>query len=148
MLYLGADHGGFKFKENIKKFLDELKIEYQDLGNLKFEPGDDFPDFALAVAKKVVETGKKGIIFCTNGMGVCMTANKVKGIRAVAPTTKKTAQQSREHLDANILCLGAHVVSFQDAKKIIKAWLETEFFHKEKYIRRLEKIKEIEKQWK
>lgn len=145
MLYLGADHGGFSFKENIKKFFDELKIEYSDLGNLKFEPGDDFNEFALAVAKKVAETKGKGILFCTNGLGMCIVANKIKGIRAVVPTTKKTAQQSREHLDANILCLGEHVVSFRDAKKIIKTWLETEFINNEKYIRRLKKIEEIEK---
>lgn len=148
MLYLGTDHGGYNFKENIKKFLDELKVEYSDLGNFKFEPEDDYPDFAVAVAKKVAETGEKGIIFCTNGLGACIAANKVKGIRAVAPITKKTAEQSREHLDANVLCLGAHVISFKDAKKIIKIWLETEFFEKEKYIRRLNKIKEIENQWK
>ena len=145
MIFLGADHGGFSFKEKIKEFLDELKIEYQDLGNLKFEPEDDYPDFALAVAKKAAETGEKGILFCTNGLGMCIVANKVKGIRAVVPTTKKTAEQSREHLDANVLCLGAHVISFKDAKKIIKTWLETEFFQKERYIRRLNKIKEIEK---
>ncbi len=147
MLYLGADHGGYNFKENIKKFLDELKVEYFDLGNWKFEPEDDYPDFAVVVAKKVAETGEKGIIFCTNGLGVCIVANKVKGIRAVAPITKKAAEQSREHLDANILCLGAQIVSFRDAKKIIKTWLETEFVKKEKYIRRLKKIEDLENQW-
>jgi ribose 5-phosphate isomerase B len=145
MIYLGADHGGFSFKEKIKEFLNELKVEYQDLGNLKFEPEDDFTDYALAVAKKVTETGGKGIIFCTNGLGVCIAANKIKGARAVAPTSKKSAQQSREHLDANVLCIGEHVVSFREARKIIKIWLETEFFNKERYTRRLKKIEEIEK---
>lgn len=145
MIYLGADHGGFSFKEKIKKFLDELKVEYQDLGNLKFEPLDDFPDFALLVAKKVVETNGKGILFCTNGLGVCLAANKVKGIRAVSPTSKKSSQQSREHLDANVLCLGSHTLSFREAKKIIKIWLETEFLSKEKYVGRLKKIEEMEK---
>ena len=145
MIYLGADHGGFSFKEKIKKFLDELKVEYQDLGNLKFEPEDDFPDFALAVAKKVAETGEKGILFCMSGLGMCIAANKIKGIRAVSITSKKSAQQSREHLNANILCLGEHVLSFREAKKIIKIWLETEFFKKDKYIRRLKKIEQIEK---
>ncbi|PJE57543.1 MAG: ribose-5-phosphate isomerase [Candidatus Portnoybacteria bacterium CG10_big_fil_rev_8_21_14_0_10_38_18] len=145
MIYLGADHGGFSFKEKIKEFLDELGEKYEDLGNLKFEPLDDFPDFALAVAKRVAETGKKGIIFCTNGLGVCVVANKVRGIRAVAPTTKKSAQQSREHLDANVLCIGEHELSFREAKKIIKIWLETDFFNKEKYIRRLKKIENLEK---
>jgi ribose 5-phosphate isomerase B len=144
MIYLGADHGGFSFKEKIKEYLKELKVEYKDLGNLKFEGGDDFVDYAVAVAKKVAETNGKGILFCTNGLGMCVTANKIKEIRAVVPTTKKTAQQSREHLDANILCLGEHVLSFREAKKIIKIWLETEFFNKDKYIRRLNKIKNLE----
>jgi ribose 5-phosphate isomerase B len=145
MIYLGADHGGFSFKEKIKEFLDELKIKYQDLGNFRFEPEDDFPDFALVVARKVAETTGKGILFCTNGLGMCIVANKVKGVRAVVPTTKKTAQQSREHIDANVLCLGAHVISFRDAKKIIRTWLESEFFRAERYIRRLKKIEEIER---
>ena len=144
MIFLGADHGGFTFKEKIKKFLDELKIEYQDLGNLEFDPGDDFPDYALKVAKKVIETGEKGILICTNGLGMSMAANKVKGIRAVNVTTEKVAEQAREHLDSNILCIGAHVVSFKNVKKIIKTWLGTEFFKKDKYIRRLEKLKQIE----
>jgi ribose 5-phosphate isomerase B len=146
MIYLGADHGGFHFKEKIKEFLGELKIEYQDLGNLKFDPNDDFPDFAIAVAKKVIETGEKGILICTNGLGMSMTANKVKGIRAVNVTTKKVAEQAREHLDSNILCIGAHVVSFKNVKKIIKIWLGTDFFRKDKYIRRLEKVSRIEKE--
>jgi len=144
MIYLGADHGGFSFKEKIKEFLNELKTEYQDLGNTKFEPEDDFPDFAVAVAKKVTETGGKGILVCTNGEGMCIVANKFKGIRAVSPNTKKAALRSREDLDANILCLGEHILSFRDAKKIIKTWLETEFFKAERYIRRLNKIKKIE----
>jgi len=145
MIYLGADHGGFSFKEKIKEFLSELGEKYEDLGNTKFEPRDDFVDYAVAVAKKVLETNGKGILFCTNGEGMCIAANKIRGIRAVNITTKKTAQQSREHLDANVLCLGAHVVSFRNAKKIIRAWLETEFFNKERYIRRLKKIEQIEK---
>jgi len=144
MIYLGADHGGFSFKEKIKEFLNELKIEYQDLGNLKFEPEDDYPDFAVAVAKKVAESGGKGILFCTSGLGMCITANKIKGIRAVSIVSKNSAQQSREHLDANILCLGEHIVSFRDAKKIIRIWLDTDFFNKDKYARRLEKIKKLE----
>ena len=142
---MGADHGGFSFKEKIKEFLSGLKIEYQDLGNTKFEPEDDFPDFAFAVAKKVIETNGKGILICTNGEGMCIAANKIKGIRAVSPVTKKAALRSREDLDSNILCLGEHVLSFRDAKKIIKIWLETEFFPAERYIRRLNKIKDIEK---
>lgn len=145
MIYLGADHGGFSFKEKIKEYLKELKLEFQDLGNLKFQGDDDFVDYAIAVAKRVVETNGKGILICTNGEGMCVAANKIKGIRAVSPTNKKAAQQTREHLNANILCLGEHTLSFREAKKIIKIWLETDFFNAERYVRRLNKIKELEK---
>ena len=144
-MYLGAEHGGFKFKEKIKKFLDELKVEYQDLGNSELEPQDDFVDYASAVANKVAETGGKGILTCTNGLGVCIAANKIKGIRAALVATRKVAEQSREHLNSNVLCLGAHIISFKNAKKIIKAWIGTEFFQRERYIRRIEKIDNLEK---
>ena len=145
MIYLGADHGGFHFKEKIKEFLkNDLKIDFEDLGNFQFDPEDDFPDIALKVAQKVKETNGKGIIFCTNGLGTSIVANKIKGIRAVNVFTKTMAEQAREHLDANILCLASHFLSLKEAKKIIKAWLEKNFFPKEKYLRRLEKIRKIE----
>jgi len=146
MIYLGADHGGFKFKEKIKEFLNELEIKYEDLGNTKLEPRDDFVDYASEVAMKVKKTGGKGILVCTNGLGMCIVANKIRGIRGVVIASKKIAKQAREHLDANVLCLGAHVTSFKNAKKIIKEWLGTEFFRKERYIRRLDKIRKIERE--
>lgn len=145
MIYLGADHGGFKYKEKIKNFLDDLKVEYEDLGNNKLEPRDDFVDYAVKVAKEAVAKKGKGIVVCTNGLGVCLAANKIKGARAVLVTTKKVAKQAREHLDSNILCLGAHVTSFKNAKKIIKAWLNTEFFNRERYQRRLDKLAAVDK---
>jgi len=144
MVYLGADHGGFSFKEKIKEYLKELKLEFEDLGNLKFQGDDDFVDYAIAVAKKVAETNGKGILICTNGEGMCVAANKIKGIVAVSPTNKKAAQQTREHLNANVLCIGEHTLSFREVKKIVKIWLETDFFNAERYIRRLNKIKNLE----
>jgi ribose 5-phosphate isomerase B len=144
MIYLGADHGGFSFKEKIKEYLKELKYEFQDLGNLKFQGNDDFVDYAIAVAKKVAETNEKGILICTNGEGMCVAANKIKKIVAVSPTNKKAAQQTREHLNANVLCLGAHTLSFREVKRITKIWLETDFFNAERYIRRINKIKSLE----
>jgi len=144
MIYIGADHGGFKFKEKIKEFLKKSEIEFEDLGNLVYDPHDDFPIFAFKVAEKVAQTGEKGILICTTGLGMAMAANKIRGIRAVSVTTKKAAQQSREHLNANILCLGANFVSFSAAKKIIRIWLNTNFIQAEKYIRRLKQIEEKE----
>jgi len=144
MIYLGADHGGFSFKEKIKKFLDELDIKYEDLGNEKFEPRDDFVDYALKVTKRVRKTKGKGILICTNGLGMSVVANKARGIRATLVTSKKIAKQAREHLDSNVLCIGSHITSFKNVKKIIKEWLETDFFRKKRYIRRLDKIRKFE----
>ena len=145
MIYLGADHAGYNLKEEIKKYLGQLGLEFEDLGNKDLDAGDDYPDFAVKVAKKVAETGEKGILFCGSGVGMAIAANKIKGIRAVACWDDFTAIQSREHLDANILCLGGRTMDAETAKKIVRLWLETEFSKEERHVRRLRKIKEMEK---
>jgi len=144
MIYLGADHAGFHLKEEIKKYLKELGYEYEDLGNQEIDLLDDYPDFALKVAKKVVETKEKGILICSTGLGMCLAANKVKGVRAVVVWDEFTAIQSREHNNANILCLAGKVLDLETAKKIVRVWLETEFSGEERHIRRLKKVEEIE----
>ncbi len=144
MIYLGADHAGFHLKEELKKYLEELGYEYEDLGNKEFDPLDDYPDFALKVAERVAETKEKGILICSTGLGMCLTANKIKGIRAVVIWDKFTAIQSREHNDANIICLAGKVLDLETAKKILRVWLETEFSQEERHVRRLKKVEEIE----
>jgi ribose 5-phosphate isomerase B len=144
MIYLGADHAGFHLKEELKKYLKELGYEYEDLGNKELEPKDDYPDFALRVAKKVAETGGKGILVCATGLGMAIIANKAKGIRAAVCWDDFTALQSREHNDANILCLGGKVIDSETAKKIVRIWLKAEFSGEERHARRLEKIKDAE----
>ena len=140
-IYLGSDHGGFALKEEVKKYLKEGKeCELEDLGAFSFEPLDDFPDYALAVANKVSKEEARGILFCGSGQGMAIAANKIKGIKAAVCWDIVSARQSREHLDANILCLGAKFVSSELAKKIIDVWLETSFLNEEKYSRRLKKI--------
>ena len=142
VIYIGSDHGGFVLKEEMKECLKERKeCEIADLGAFSFELLDDFPDYALAVAKKVSEKEKaKGILFCGSGQGMAIAANKVKRIRAAVCWDITSAKQSREHLDANILCLGAKFVSTDLAKKIIDIWLDTPFLKEEKYSRRIRKI--------
>ncbi len=150
MLYLGADHAGFKYKEKIKEFLTASDLKFEDLGNLQLDPQDDFPIFAFRVAERVAkdlaegDQSARGILICANGLGMSVAANKIKGIRAVLVTSKKVAQQSREHLDSNILCLGANTVSLSLAKKIIRIWLTTDFLPKERYVRRLKQITDKE----
>ncbi len=142
IIYIGGDHGGFGLKEKMKEYLKKKKeCETVDLGAFNFEPLDDFPDYALAVAKKVSEKEKaKGILFCGSGQGMAIAANKVKKIRAAVCWDIVSAKQSREHLDTNILCLGAKFISADLAKKIIDIWLDTPFLKEEKYFRRIRKI--------
>lgn len=144
MIYLGADHAGYNLKEEIKKYLEELGYKYEDLGNTHLDPKDDYPDFALKVAEKVAETGERGIVICGTGIGSCVVANKVEGIRAALVWDEFTARQSREDNDSNVLCLGGRVLDSETAKKLVRLWLRTEFRGKERHIRRLEKIRKAE----
>ena len=144
MIYLGADHAGYNLKEELKKYLKEAKYDFEDLGNQEPEPLDDYPDFALKVAKKTAETDGKGIVICGTGIGSCIAANKVKGARAAVVWDEFSAIQSREHNDANILCLGGRALDAETAKKIVRLWLETKFSGEERHLRRLGKIKQAE----
>lgn len=144
-IYLGADHAGYKLKEKIKGYLESKKISFEDLGNKKYNPIDDYPDYASKVAKKVSLKKGMGILICGNGVGVCIAANKFKGVRAVNASNMKIAKESRADDDTNVLCLaGRHISEFQ-AKKIINTWLNTKFKKATKYKRRINKIKKLEK---
>lgn len=142
--YLGSDHAGYKLKGKIKDFLDELGYKYVDLGNLKLEPGDDYPDYAYKVAKNVAKTNGRGILICDSGVGVCIVANKINGIRAVVGYNVRIAKMSRVHNNTNILCLGQDYINLDKSKKIIQAWIETDFSAEKRHQRRLEKISKIE----
>ena len=142
-IYIGADHAGFRLKEYIKIYLSKTGYTPVDIGNEKYIPGDDYPDYAVKVARKVSETGGRGIIICDSGVGVCIAANKIKNIRAVNPTNTVVARMSREHNNTNILCLGQNYIKPLLAKKIINIWLETEFSQEKRHHRRVDKINRI-----
>jgi ribose 5-phosphate isomerase B len=145
MLYIGADHGGFKLKEQIKKYLQTPKITFKDLGNFKFVPDDDYPEYSFKVAKAVAKDKKSsGILICGTGFGVCIAANKVKGIRAVTVRNVQEAKSARIHNDANVLCLSGWELKPEMAKKIIKVWLKTSFSKVARHQRRINQIKKIE----
>ena len=141
---IASDHAGFEMKEIMKLFLKGLRHDVKDFGTDSMKPVD-YPDFALkvacAVAKKKYE---RGILFCSTGLGMSIAANKVNGIRAVLCYDTETARLSREHNDANILTIGARMISIEDVKGIIKVWLKTDFLG-ERHLTRIEKIREIEK---
>lgn len=144
-VYVGADHAGFKLKEYLKKFLNSKKYEVKDEGNTRLDPKDDYPDFASKVAKKVANSKDKGIIVCGSAEGICIAANKVKGIRAVPVWTLKNAKLSREHNDANVLCLSGWELGQKKAEKITLTWLSTPFSGEPRHKRRIKKISEMEK---
>ncbi len=140
VVYLGADHGGFALKEKIKDFLDKKGVKWVDLGNVKFSASDDYPDFILPVAQAVAKNHQaRGIVICRSGVGSCIAANKVRGVRAVNAISEKMAEMSRRHNNTNVLCLGSDYVSFAKAKRIISTWLKTPFAGG-RHARRLKKI--------
>lgn len=142
MIFLGADHRGYNLKEDIKKFLAESGQSFEDLGNFKLDPNDDYTDFAKLVAEKVSQNPQsdKGILICGSGVGVDITANKFHGVRSALADDIETAKQSREHDDTNVLSLPADEVNLELAKKIVRVWLETHFSNGEKYQRRIDKM--------
>lgn len=140
-IYLGADHAGFARKETIKNTLVNNGYDVIDLGNDHFDQEDDYPDFAFAVAKKVAgEPGALGILVCASGQGMCMTANKVKGVRGVLGYNTWAAETSRHDDDTNVLCLPGKSLSDNEIKKIVEVWLKTEFSGEERFVRRIKKI--------
>jgi ribose 5-phosphate isomerase B len=144
MIYLASDHAGFELKEKIKEYLASLGKEFQDLGPDQLDPEDDFPDYSVPVAKKVAAEGATGILVCGTGQGTALAANKIKGVRAYPAWDEYTAEHARENGDANILALGARTIDEKTAKNLVKIFLETPFSDKEKYVRRVEKIKNLE----
>ena len=144
-IYLGADHGGFKLKEEVKSWLESWGFDYEDMGAHKYVPDDDYPDYAWPVAVKVGSTqGATGILICRSGQGECIVANKAKGARAALAWSEKTAHAARNDDDANILCLAADYTTIEDAKKIIHAFLFTPFAEEERFVRRINKAKKID----
>ena len=140
---LACDHGGFRLKEVIKAYLEELGIEYVDYGAYS-EESVDYPDFAHKAAKGIVNgEADRGIFICGTGIGISIAANKVKGIRAALCYNIFAAEMSRRHNDANVLCFGGRVLGEELAKAIVKVWLETPF-DGGRHERRVNKISEIE----
>ncbi|MEZ4180523.1 MAG: RpiB/LacA/LacB family sugar-phosphate isomerase [Candidatus Doudnabacteria bacterium] len=147
MIYLASDHGGFTLKEQLKKFLQKQKLPVIDLGPSKKNPNDDYPDYAAKVSQKVSKNllSDVGILICRSGQGVCISANKFKGIRAALVWNTAEAKASRNDDMANILCLPSDYISPSQAEKIVLAWLETPYSDDERHMRRVQKISNLEK---
>ena len=145
MVYLGADHGGYNLKEDLKIWLTENNIPLEDLGADSFNPEDDYPDFIIPVAKKVaLNEDNLGLVIGRSGNGEAIAANKVRGIRAAVCMNEEMARKAKEHNNANVLSLGADYISVDEAKQILKVFIETPFSSDERHKRRIEKIGKIE----
>lgn len=143
---LGCDHGGYGLKQEIIKYLEEKGIPYKDFGCMDTN-SCDYPEFGTAAAKAVAKGEcEKGIVICTTGIGISITANKVKGIRCALCSDTVSARLTREHNDANMLALGAGIVGTNLALGIVDVFLNTSFPGEEKHCRRVAKIAALEKE--
>lgn len=142
---IASDHAGYEEKERLKPLLNELGIQFEDLGTIS-EEAVDYPDYARKVGEEVSQ-GKvdQGLLVCGSGTGMAMAANKVPGVRAAVAWTEETARLAREHNDANVLSLGARVTAPEELPKIVRAWFNAKFAGGRHAIR-VEKIREIEQE--
>ena len=140
MIAIGSDHGGFALKKALMAHLDKRGLKYKDFGTYS-EASCDYPAYGKAVANAVAGGEcERGILICGTGIGMSMTANKVPGVRAAVCGDCFSAEATREHNDANILCMGARVVGEGLALKIADTFLDTPFSNDERHIRRISQI--------
>ncbi len=137
MIAIGSDHGGYAVKQEVIKHLEKKGIKYQDFGCYN-EDSCDYPVYAKLVTKEITEGNcEKGILICGTGIGISIAANKVPGIRAALCTDCFCAEATRQHNDANVLCLGGRVVGAGLALKIVDTFLDTPFSNDERHMRRI-----------
>lgn len=144
MIALGCDHGGYSLKQEIKAYLEEQDIPYQDFGTDSCD-SCDYPDYAKAACAAVLDGScEKALLFCGTGVGISIAANKLKGIRAACCSDYFSAKYTRLHNDANVLCLGGRVVGPGLACELVDVFLHTEYEGGERHERRLKKIEALE----
>lgn len=148
MVYLASDHAGFKLKEKVKEFLTREGYEVEDCGAYQLDPGDDYPDFISKAAEKVSKNPEdRAIVLGGSGQGEAIVANKFPNVRAAVyyGFVAQMPELTRQHNDANILSLGARFLNEDEALSAVKLFLDTPFSNEERHIRRIEKIKKLEK---
>lgn len=145
-IFIGADHRGFELKKELGEWMTSKGYKVIDEGNIEFDPEDDFVDFAVKVAEKVLQGLGVGILLCGSG-GMALAANKVRGVRAVEVYDEERARHAKGHDNANVLVIPADVVDGEMAKRIVEVWLKTAFKTEEKYARRMNKIEAIERKY-
>jgi len=141
MLYLASDHRGFKLKEKIKKYLDKNKIIFTDLGALKYDKDDDYPDFAKILALKILENKNNlGIALCGSGAGMSIALNRFKNIRAGLAFNPKMAEAQKQQDNINVLVIASDFTKESTAFLMVDKFLKTKFLKKQRYLRRIKKL--------
>jgi len=145
-IYIGADHNGFDMKANLAKVLTKAGYTVIDEGDQKLQPDDDFPQFAERTIRAMQASSDhdaKGILICGSGQGMCMAANRFRGIRASLIWNTEEARAARNDDDSNVLCLPARSISEAEAVKIAEAWLETPFAGAARFKRRIHQLDQL-----
>lgn len=144
-IFIGADHAGFEFKKQIADFLERSGHEVVDSGDATLDPNDDFPQFASRLVGQLLaeKDDSKGILICGSGQGMCMAANRFKGIRASLCWNVEEARSGRNDDDSNVLCLSARSLQLKDAEGIVTTWLATPFAGAPRFVRRIKELDEL-----
>ena len=142
---IGADHAGFELKGEIVRWLKSEGHQVNDTGAHNYDPDDDYPDFAIAVANSLRSgDSERGIVICGSGVGASITANKVKGIRAWLCHDTYSARQGVEHDNMNVVCIGGQIIGIELAKVVLEAFLGANFIPEPRFQRRLDKLMKVE----
>ncbi len=142
-LYIGADHNGFGLKSTLISYLKRAGYDVEDVGDKRLDPDDDFPVFAGKLCTAVLASSDpdpRGILICGSGQGVCMAANRYKGIRASLCWDRTSAREARNDDDANVLCLPAKLLGGREADLIVETWLNTPFANAPRFVRRIKEM--------
>ena len=139
-IILGADHGGFELKEEIKMYLVAKKAKVTDVGATGLDPADDFVDYAELVASEISDGESMGFLFCRNGFGMMIAANRVPGVRCGFGINEKMVKAGRNDDDINCLAIPADYMKIDEVKKIVDTFIETKFSGEERFKRRLYKL--------
>ncbi len=145
-IYFGADHNGFELKTQLMEYARDLGYDVEDDGDQQLDPNDDFPQFAarvVAALKASDDSDPRAVLLCGSGQGMCMAANRYKGIRASLCWDEASARSVRNDDDSNVLCLPARLLNKDQAEAIVKAWLETPFAGADRFKRRIKEMDEM-----
>jgi len=145
-IYMGADHNGYELKKQLKAYLEQSGYQVEDVGDLTPDPQDDYPVFAAKVVTAMRtsdDRDPRGLLICGSGQGICIAANRFKGIRAAVCDNPEDARSGRNDDDTNVLCLPARIVALDRAESTLKTWLDTAFAGAERYKRRIVQLDEL-----